>query len=165
MVNSVILKNIKSLQSSIKENVSYIDLNFRGLQTKVVTKTDEFGNTTQLNTVTCEVENTACLRDQLRIWLMSCTNDFHRNPENGGFLEKNVIKRPFVKENCAVIEALLKSEIERKFPNIKIMDAVVTLDTSNRRWLINLSILDKKTGLVDDTMYINGEAIAISTNG
>lgn len=145
MINSVMLKNIQSLRSSINENISYTDLNFRGIVNDSVT-----------------VSDAACLRDQFRIWLMSDENDFHRQPEKGGFLAKNVVKKPFIDSNCPIIEALLVSEAEQKFPNIKIVDVSVKCNHSTNQWNIQVSILDKKTGLVDNTMFLNGEAICIN---
>lgn len=164
MVNSVLLQNIKTLEATINENIAYTDVNFRGIVNRTKEVTDENGRKKQYVEQTVTVSNAACLRDQFRIWLMSCTNDFHRNPNNGGFLEKNVVKRPFIDENCPVIEALLRSEAESKFPNLKIMDIEVKCNHSTRQWMIKVSILDKKTGLVDNTMYVDGEAIAVNTS-
>ena len=164
MVNSVLIKNIKSLQSSLNENVSYVDLNFRGIVNQTTEITDDDGNKKEYVEQTVTVKDEACLRDQFRIWLMSASNDFHRNPDNGGFLEKHVVKRPFIDDNCPVIEALLKSEAESKFPNIKVMDVSVSCNHSTRQWMIKVSLLDKKTGLIDNTMYVNGEAVAVDTD-
>lgn len=164
MVNSSLMKNIKVLSLSLKENVSYIDLNFRGIVPRTKTYIDENGNKREYTEGTVTVENEACVRDQFRIWLMSCANDFHRNPSNGGFLEKNVVKRPFVDESCPIIEALLKSEAETKFPNMNLLDVNVSCNHSTKQWIIKVTILDKKTGMVDNSMYVGGEAIAVNSN-
>lgn len=157
-------KAIKTFYSSMKENVDYVDLNFRGIVSKVSTFKDDAGNKKNYIEQTVGVSGIECLRDKFRIWLMSDSGDFHRNPENGGFLAKNVVKRPFIDSNCPVIEALLKAEAEDRFPQLQIMDVKVTCDHTTRRWIIKVSILDKKTGIIDDTMYLDGEAVYVFSN-
>jgi hypothetical protein len=157
-------KAIKSFYSSMKENVDYVDLNFRGIANQTKTFTDDDGNKKQYVEQTVGIEGVACLRDKFRIWLMSDDGDFHRNPGEGGFLAKNVVKRPFIEASCPVIEALLKSAAESKFPQLEIYDVKVYLDKPNRRWNIKVSILDKKTGIIDNTMYVNGEAISVASD-
>lgn len=156
-------KSIRTLYSSLKENIDYVDLNFMGIGTRVRTFTDDNGIKKEYTERTAEVSGVACLRDRFKIWLMSDQGDFHRNPEKGGFLTRNVVKRPFIDDNCPIIAALLKSEAESKFPELKIMDVDVSCDHSTRQWKIKVSILDQKTGLVDNTMYLNGESIAVSS--
>ena len=143
MVNSVLIKNIKTLQATLKENISYTDVNFRGI-------IDD----------TIEVKNESCLIDVFRIWLMSASNDYHRQPGAGGFLE-TVVKKPFCDDSCAVIEAALKSETEKKFPNIKIKRIDVRANKATHQWEIQVAIMDEATGLKDETMYLRGEAIKI----
>lgn len=149
MVNSVLLKNINSLRSSLKENISYIDLNYKGI--------DENGSVT--------VNDEKAVGDRFRIWLQSGSNDYHRNPNFGGFLEKNVVKRPFSEENCKAIEAELKAEANERFPEIKIVDVSVTCDYSRRRWGVKVSVMDSKTGLLDESMMEKGgSTIVYSVN-
>ena len=123
MVNSVLVKNIQTLVESINQNVSYVDLNFRGIVDQKKEIIDDKGNKKEYIQQTVEVRNVNCLLDQFRIWLMSSQGDFHRRPEEGGFLEKNVVKKPFIDSNCPIIAALLKSEAEARFPNLKIPGA------------------------------------------
>lgn len=157
-------KAIKNFYSSMKENVDYVDLNFRGIVNRTRSFTDDEGNKKTYTEQTVGIEGVACLRDKFRIWLMSDDGDFHRQPGVGGFLVKNVVKRPFIDENCPVIEALLKSEAEERFPQLEIRDVKVTCDHVRRRWNIKVSILDKKTGLIDNTMYVDGEAISVMSD-
>lgn len=154
-------QSLKKFYSSLKENLDYVDLNFRGISNQIKTFTDENGNKQTYVDQTIKVEGVSCVRDKFRIWLMSDEGDFHRKPKEGGFLVKNVVKKPFIDSNCTVIEALLKSAAEERFPQLEILDVKVRCDHGLRRWIINISILDKKTGLVDNTMYVNGEAISV----
>jgi hypothetical protein len=157
-------KSIKTFYSSMKENIDYVDLNFRGIVNRTRMFTDDKGNKQSYVEQTVGVEGVACLRDKFRIWLMSDDGDYHRNPGVGGFLVKNVVKRPFIDANCPVIEALLRAEAEEKFPQLELLDVKVTCDHTTRRWNIKISILDKKTGLIDNTMYVDGEAISVMSD-
>ena len=113
-IENKVEKSIKTFYSSMKENIDYVDLNFRGIVNRTRTFTDDKGNKQSYTEQTVGVEGVACLRDKFRIWLMSDDGDYHRNPGVGGFLVKNVVKRPFIDSNCPVIEALLRAEAEEK---------------------------------------------------
>ena len=139
MVNSVLLKNINSLRSSLKENISYIDLNYRGID----------------NNESVSVHDEKAVSDRFKIWLQSGAFDYHRNPEFGGFLETHVTKKPLSEETCRQIEAELKAEANAKFPEITLLDCNVSCNLSLRRWEIKVSVLDNKTGLLDESMSGN----------
>ena len=109
MINSVMLQNIEALKSSLKENISYIDVRYNDI--------DEYGSIT--------VENGTAVINRFKIWLQSGSTDYHRNPELGGFMEKYVVKKPLTEDSCRQIEANLKAESFKYFPEITITDIKV----------------------------------------
>ena len=102
-IENKVEKSIKTFYSSMKENIDYVDLNFRGIVNRTRTFTDDKGNKQSYTEQTVGVEGVACLRDKFRIWLMSDDGDYHRNPGVGGFLVKNVVKRPFIDSNLSIV--------------------------------------------------------------
>jgi hypothetical protein len=164
MIENRIEKAIKTFYSSVKESIDYVDLNFRGITNQTKSFTNDKGEKQSYIKQTVELSGVACLRDKFRIWLMSDDGDFHRHPDYGGFLAKNVVKRPFTQSSCNVIAALLRVEAEREFPQLEIVDVDVTCDTTHGCWNIKVSIKDNKTGLIDNTMYVNGESISVMSD-
>lgn len=147
MVSSVLLKNIKTLKNSLKESISYVDLNYKGI--------DSDGSVT--------VDNEKAVGDRYRLWLQTGTYDYHRNPNFGGFMEEYVIKRPLSEDNARYIETMLRSETHAKFPEIELVDCKVTPNFSQRRWEIKVSVLDKRTGVLDESMLGDNGTTIVQT--
>lgn len=137
MINSVMLQNIEALKSSLKENIAYVDVRYNDI--------DENGS--------ISVENGAAVINRFKIWLQSGSSDYHRNPDLGGFMEKYVVKKPFIEESCRQIEANLKAEAFKYFPEITITDVSVNCNLVKRRWEIKVAVLDNKTGILDESMF------------
>ena len=137
MVNSVMLQNIEALKSSLKENISYVDVRYNDI--------DENGSIT--------VENGTAVINRFKIWLQSGSFDYHRNPELGGFMEKFVFKKPLTEDSCRQIEANLKAETYKYFPEITLTNVSVNCNLARRRWEIRVSVLDNKTGILDESMF------------
>lgn len=145
MINSVMLQNIEALKSSLKENISYIDVRYNDI--------DEYGSIT--------VENGTAVINRFKIWLQSGSTDYHRNPELGGFMEKYVVKKPLTEDSCRQIEANLKAESFKYFPEITITDINVNCNLVKRRWEIRVSVLDNKTGILDESMFSDNGSFII----
>lgn len=131
------LQNIEALRSSLKENISYIDLRYNDI--------DEYGSIT--------VENSKAVINRFKIWLQSGKYDYHRNPELGGFMETHVVKKPFTEDSCRQIEANLKAEAYKHFPEITVTNVQCVCNLAKRRWEIRVSVLDNKTGILDESMF------------
>ena len=136
MVSSSIAKQISSLSKSIKDQINYFDVNFKDI--------DSNGSIL--------VKDLACVTQAFKIWLMSDMNDYHRRPSMGGFLVRNVIKRPLSADNAKVIESLLIKETGEVFPTINILKCEVTANMARRRWEVRVAIQDKRSGLIDASM-------------
>lgn len=136
MVSSSIAKQINSLRKSIKEQINYFDVNFKDI--------DKNGS--------IQVSNLACVTQAYKIWLMSDMYDYHRRPGMGGFLVKNVIKRPLSAENAKIIESQLIKETGEIFPTINVLKCEVTANMARRRWELRIAIQDKRSGLIDSSM-------------
>lgn len=143
MLTSGIIKQIESLRNSIKETISYWDVNYAGLNKKD----------------TINVSDLDCVVQAYKIWLMSDVNDYHRNPGKGGFLVKNVIKAPLTATNAEVIKAKLITETKSAFPTINLLKCEVTANINRRRWEIRVAIQDTRTGLIDSSMATEKGAI------
>lgn len=136
MVSSSIAKQINSLRKSIKEQINYFDVNFKDI--------DKNGS--------IQVSNLACVTQAYKIWLMSDMYDYHRRPTMGGFLVKNVIKKPLSDENAKIIESQLIRETGEIFPTINVLKCEVTANMARRRWELRIAIQDKRSGLIDSSM-------------
>lgn len=136
MVSSSIAKQINSLRKSIKEQINYFDVNFKDI--------DKNGS--------IHVSNLACVTQAYKIWLMSDMYDYHRRPAMGGFLVKNVIKKPLSTENAKIIESQLIKETGEIFPTINVLKCEVTANMARRRWELRIAIQDKRSGLIDSSM-------------
>lgn len=136
MVSPSIAKQINNLRNSIKEQINYFDVNFKDID----------------NSGSIHVSNLACVTQAYKIWLMSDMYDYHRRPNMGGFLVKNVIKKPLSKENAKIIESQLIKETGEIFPTINVLKCEVTANLARRRWEIRIAIQDKRSGLIDSSM-------------
>ena len=68
-------------------------------------------------------------------------------------MEKHVVKKPLTEDSCRQIEANLKAEAFKYFPEITITDVNVNCNLAKRRWEIRVSVLDNKTGILDESMF------------
>lgn len=131
------LQNIEALRASLKESVSYIDVRYNDI--------DEYGSIT--------AENGKAVINKFKIWLQSGKYDYHRNPNLGGFMETHVVKKPLTEESCRQIEANLKAEAFKHFPDITILNVQCNCNLVRRRWEIRVAVLDNKTGILDESMF------------
>lgn len=144
MLSSGLLRQIKDLQNAVKESINYFDINYSGI--------DDKGSIT--------VRGISCVLQKYKIWLMSDSFDYHRNPDYGGFLGKYVIKTPLSEANAKTIEANLRLETEKNFPDINLLDCKVVANMNKRRWEISVVPQDKRSGLIDNSMVSkDGSAI------
>ena len=147
MLSSGLLKQINDLKDSIKASINYFDVNYKGI--------DEKGG--------IGIYGIACVLQKYKIWLMSEMGDYHRRPEYGGFLSKYVVKTPLSEANAKAIEANLRMETEKNFPDINLIDCKVVANMSKRRWEITVVPQDKRSGLIDNSMVSkDGSAIVCS---
>lgn len=148
-VSSVLLKNINTLKAALKDSIDYVDLRYNGI--------DDTGSVT--------INDEKCIMDKYKIWLQSGTNDFHRNPAYGGFLEKEVVKTPLSSANAEAIKSKLYARTAELFPNIELVECEVNANMTKRRWEIKVAVMDLTTGLVDTSMFnTNGSTIIQAAN-
>ena len=131
MVNSNILNNLKKFRSSATESTAYSDIRFDGIKDDTI-----------------NISNGQALVQNFKIWLLSSPNDYWRNDEKGGILYKHLVKKPMNEDNARLAESMIKAEANRYFPNIIIEELNITPDLRSRRWLVNLVVIDIKTGLI-----------------
>lgn len=135
-VDSSILKQIKSLRNAIKDQVNYFDVNYKGID----------------DNESIYVSSISCVIQAFKIWLMSDINDYPRQPSKGGFLVRNVIKKPLSKSNASSIASELQSETKLEFPTINLLKCEVTANIAKRRWEIRIAAQDTRSGLIDTSM-------------
>lgn len=133
-LSSVIARNIKSLQSNLKANLSYIDMNIKG----PVEDEDFF------------LTDGSAIVNAYKLWLKSDLGDYCREPSKGGFLRDNLRRYLFSPESEETIKADLISESRKAFPYITVVDCKVTCKLSQKYWLIKLRVQDQLTGLIGD---------------
>ncbi len=139
---SIIKRNLQNLQSSLKANLTYIDIDFRGPKDpKDFIKHD--GD---------------ALVNAYKIWLMSDMNEYCRRPGVGGFLRDNLNRYTFSPSSEQKIKDDLIAESSIVFPLIEIIKLEVTCVINKKYWLIKIAIRDKLTGLIGD-LYTSGLVI------
>lgn len=146
-MNSILLDDIDQLKNSVKNVMSYQDINYNGLDSN--------------DSVTVENEN--CLLQKMKIWLQSDINDYHRNPEMGGVVIDNARKMRLTQENAENLRALIQNEAIRLFSDISISEISVVPNIRNRRWEIKVAVYNPKTKIADNSMFENSTSIAIYT--
>lgn len=142
-ISSTLLKNISKLRASLKDEIDYIDVSYKGL--------DDKGSVT--------VYDEKCVIQRYKIWLQSDEYDYIRRPEFGGFLTRHVIKTPLLEGNERLIESQLRAETKSFFPDIILDKVEVKADIPKRAWTIKVSVTDRKTGLSDNSMFDSGISI------
>ena len=139
MIKSTILRNLKTLKTSVLQNFSMADLRYDGIVDDSVT-----------------VKNGNCLMNSVKIWLQTGEFDFHRNPDKGGWIEKSLVKKPLNSSTTSSAGASLKTSLEKEFPDITVLDVDVSYTLSPRCWYVKLSVMDKNTGVIgSDTITLD----------
>src|SRR5574344_1299382 len=136
MISSVVYKQIKKFQETLKDKISYEDLNYRGI--------DSNGSVT--------VKDGNCIIDEFQLWLLSDINDYNRQPDKGGFITKEVIKKPFNDNSCSTIKSQLLVEANAQFPTIKIENCSVVCNYSTRKWEIRISAYDTESNAISNNI-------------
>jgi hypothetical protein len=145
-MNSILLKNIKTTEKSLKETVDYTDINY------LVKKENK---PTILKGIQCEI-------NRYKIWLQSSRSDYLRNYGFGGFFDNQLNDRyPFTDDSIPTIKADLERLTSEKFPDIELLGAEIKRDVNRRAWLVRVAVLDRKTGLPALDMFTQNENIVV----
>lgn len=144
-MNSILLQNTSTLKKSVQDKILFNDLNYNGIDDN-----DEV-----------KVLNEKCILQAYKIWIQSDVYDYDRKPDFGGFITRNVIKKPMNESSCRAIEDALFAETSSKWPGIELVKCSVSYSLLKRQWLIKVAIRDKTTGLTDMSMFNEGTSIAV----
>lgn len=134
MASSIIERNIKSLKSNLKANLSYVDIDYKGF-------TD--GQASVLY-------DGKAIVNQYKMWLQSKPYDYIRNPDRGGFCFINLKKYRFDPSSEKAIAKELTTLTQQNFANIQVVDIKVTCEEALRAWRIQVRIIDTITHLLGD---------------
>jgi hypothetical protein len=136
MTKEVIEKQIKAINDSFKEDLNYIDLNYKAVEPT------EKGRGVTLN-------GGDAIINQLKIWLQSGRYDYIRKPDYAGFFDNQLNDRyPFTPESEESIRGDLVSTVELMFPQIEVLACDVTCNFNARKWEVRLAVRDKITGII-----------------
>lgn len=144
-MDSILFSNLATLKKSVESKIFFNDLNYNGIDDNEEVK----------------VLNEKVIMQAYKIWLQSDIYDYDRKPDFGGFITRNVIKKPMNEASCRAIESELFAETLEKWPDIELIKCDVSFSLTKRQWLIKVAVRDKETGLTDMSMYDEGKSIAV----
>jgi len=136
MSKSNIERNIKQIQQTLKSNLNYIDINYKGV--------DKYGFILQ---------GGSAVINQYKIWLQSSGTDYHRQPGKAGFFDGQLNRYKFSPESEESIKTDLINETTTQFPNLEVIGLDIICMMKERKWSIKVAVKDKITGIIgiDDT--------------
>jgi len=144
MASSLIERNIATLQKTIKENLCYIDITYKGY----------------VDGEESVIHDGDVLVNEYKMWLQSDKDDYIRRYDDGGFCEGNLNRYPFSPDSEETIAADLVAASNERFPNIEIIGLTVTCEQHKRVWIIKVIIRDKITGIIGNGAA-NGIVISV----
>lgn len=153
MANSILLRKINQLEKSVKQNIDYLDIDYRGVYTNEVTDTE---------VTDIVLRKGQPLINAYKIWLMSKSNDFIRKPGYAGFLQETIHTYPFSSSSEEQIEQDLKNKSMELFPNLSLLKLEVKCMAPEPTWQINIIVKDNTTNLVgiSDDKFNPGSSIS-----
>lgn len=154
MASSILLRKINQLEKSVKQNIDYVDLDYRGVYTNEVT-----GNTENII-----IHQGMPLINSYKIWLQSKSNDFIRKPGYAGWLTEIIHTYPFNPESESVIEQDLAEVSHNLFPGLNILKLKVKCMAPKPEWQVNVIVQDSTTNLVgvSDDEFDPGSSITFT---
>ena len=130
---SIITRNIDALGEKFAENIRYIDLDYRVFLPDEATPT---------------IRGSACMVNDLKLWLQSSKGDYYRRPLIGGFFDDNLKEYPLTTEGSDALNITLKATVEKEFSTVEVVGLETIPDVVRRGWKIKMIIRDKLTGAV-----------------
>ena len=129
---SIVARNVKKLGESLKENINYVDVTYKGINEKSI-----------FNTV---IENGSAILNAYKIWLQSSADDYIRNYNYAGFFDDYLNRYPFDESSIPAIKQELISVTEQTFPKVRILTLDVHCDKVPRGWKSRAVVQDTFTG-------------------
>lgn len=147
---SIVARNVKKLGESLKENINYVDVTYKGINEKSI-----------FNTV---IENGSAILNAYKIWLQSSADDYIRNYNYAGFFDDYLNRYPFDESSIPAIKQELISVTEQKFPKVRILALDVHCDKVHRGWKLRAVVQDTLTGYIGLDMAVFKEYIDFAAN-
>lgn len=144
MANSIIARNIKQLEKSLKKNIDYLDLDYRGVDKDV-------GD--------IELTRGSVVLNAYKLWLQSRSTSYIREAGFGGFFTENIHKYEFVPESEPIIERDLRAVTQEEWPDIELMDVEVKCMAPKKFWKVRVAVRDKITNLLAYDMFLTDNSI------
>ena len=135
---SIVARNVKKLGKSLKENINYVDVTYKGINEKSI-----------FNTV---IENGSAILNAYKIWLQSSADDYIRNYNYAGFFDDYLNRYPFDESSIPA------------FPKVRILALDVHCDKVHRGWKLRAVVQDTLTGYIGLDMAVFKEYIDFQAN-
>lgn len=148
---SLVQRNLKRLEKTLKKNITYIDLNYKGAVTKENSRT----------ALSEPIELTAGspVLNAYKMWLQSRSTSYIRNAGFGGYVAETIFNYPFTKDYEEVIASDIQNLTVEYWPNIDLLSVEVKCMAPKKYWEIKVSVRDKLTNLAAYDMYILNDTI------
>ena len=144
MANSIIARNIKQLEKSLKKNIDYLDLDYRGVDKDV-------GD--------IELTRGSVVLNAYKLWLQSRSTSYIREAGFGGFFTENIHKYDFVPESEPIIERDLRAVTQEEWPDIELMEVEVKCMAPKKYWKVRVAVRDRITNLLAYDMFLTDNSI------
>lgn len=145
MASSVILRNIKQLEKSLKKNIDYIDLNYEGVDPS--------------NPALIELRKGSPVLNALKMWLQSRSTSYIRNAGYGGFLTETIHTYEFSPKSESQIRSDIIKAATDEFPTAEIMECEVKCMAPKPYWSVKIAVRDKITNMLAyDDFFANKDA-------
>lgn len=153
-MTSMIQRNLKRLEKTLKKNITYIDLNYKGA-------VQQENNATAL-AEPVELTAGSPVLNAYKMWLQSRSTSYIRNAGFGGYITENIFMYPFTPEYESTIANDIASLTADYWPNIELLSIDVKCMAPKKYWEIKVSVRDKITNLVAFDMYLTNDSITTS---
>jgi len=130
MTSYLLQDRIKSLEDKFLNQTEYTDLHVSGIYTNPVTQELDI-----------TVTRSDALMNSVKMWMMSSTAEFYRNPQRGGILSL-LIGSQMNEQTQSYVESEIKTRFARDFTLVGLLSVSVTADENSRIWLIYCRVLD-----------------------
>jgi len=130
---SIISRNIDALGNKFSENIRYRDIDYRGFVPEGESPA---------------IIGSACMVNDMKLWLQSSKGDYYRRVTMGGFFDDNLREYPLTVEGSDALKLALKTAAEKEFPTVEIVNLDTTPDVTRRGWKIAMIVRDRLTGAI-----------------
>lgn len=144
-LKSILIKDVPDLEKAVDHTIDYVDVDYELLDPRKTATSSPWTARLSRSTI---MRNERAIANAYRLWLQSTEWDYIRKPSFGGFFRANLNDRfPFSPESELPIKTSLIQESNLRWPDLVILDCVVKCGYPAKKWIVDVTIADKNTGM------------------